>query len=142
MITSLISVLLPTMAVTLLPSAPYWLRFQRGSGNIVAINILTMGCTDVETANLLSSAIFFLGEEIFYDLDNPDIFSEIRPVSRLGNDIIFQITPQVEGIYSCGVRRDSENFIRSQKVTIVGNFPPPPYIMYYNVVGYWACSVE
>ena len=122
-------------------SSPYQFRFMRSENpnqdSLNAMNSLTVSCIDVNSPlDPVPNAIFFRGNDVFFDLSNPGMFSQDgddddggggdgrrrRVVVLRGNRITFVITPQAEGEFSCGIRRDNENFVRSPGVMIIGKY--------------------
>lgn len=87
------------------------------------INLLTLECTDASTGNSIPNAVFFRNRDVFFDLADPRQVEPDRPVQRVipdGNQIVFTITLQAEGNYSCGRRIDEVSFRRSLPKSFVG----------------------
>lgn len=103
----------------------YLLEFSRLRGMSADINFLSLECTDTITGNRVSNALFFLDNNLFFDLTEPDLAVPerlpARPVS-LNNKVLFTICREAEGNYSCGVRLDTLNFLKSPPLKIVGKY--------------------
>lgn len=87
------------------------------------INLLRLECTDASTGNPIPNAVFFRNRDVFFDLADPRQVEPDRPVQRVipdGNQIVFTITLQAEGNYSCGRRIDQVSFRRSLPKSFVG----------------------
>ena len=80
-------------------------------------NLLTLECLNEDTGSRISDAIFFLNRTAFYYLTDPEHVEEriVRNVAMSGNAILFTITQEIEGMYSCAVLADNgRNHIFSQ----------------------------
>lgn len=88
------------------------------------INRIRLGCIDIRDGTLIPSAIFYLDDMVFFDLNNPQkrvVHRPVLTVATSSNEIYFIINPQAEGDYSCGATvQDNDDIIRSQARTLVG----------------------
>ena len=70
-------------------------------------NLLRLGCIRTVDTQLIPNALFFLDGDLFFDLADPQAVVENRPVDMVNVDraeIVFFITREAEGSYSCGIR--------------------------------------
>ena len=69
-------------------------------------NLLRLVCISTEDVQPIPNALFFLDGDLFFDLADPQAVVENRPVNvnADGAGIVFFITREAEGSYSCGIR--------------------------------------
>ena len=94
---------------------PYLLEYERPSNALP--NKVNLGCRATSNYILVSNAIFYLGDTIFFDLS---LGRSTYRAASIGSRVIFVVDRELEGNYSCGVSVDRLNVIRSPSVQIVG----------------------
>ena len=98
------------------------LDFFRDLNDPSNINRIGLGCVDITDGSPIPSALFYLNDTLFFDLNDPRKQVEERPVETVapsGHEIFFIINPQAEGDYTCGARFQGD-IIWSQARTLVG----------------------
>ena len=72
-------------------------------------NLLALECLNEDTGLRIPDAIFFLNRTAFFNLTDPEHFVEegiVRNVAVSRNAILFTISLEIEGRYSCAVLAD------------------------------------
>ncbi len=88
------------------------------------INVLRLECRDRNTETDVSDAFFWLNGTSLFDIVPPGTISRLSD----GAEIMFLITRDLEGIYTCGTQTNPSNRRESDSHYFVGMFLNLSYI--------------